>query len=296
MTPYRKRGSVVRYEHGVIVRVDEAGEAREVGEELIASPFEAAPGQGLPSEEILQFVSGVVALVAEGERRAASGGGNAGLLQADPARRSPQPARLAVERLVVSEGVAEHEYGEVRWRDVTRRVHLSLTCGHHRALLDFAHFDLVTVERVAQALACVGSERPLDRVRLAPNVTAALLPSLIGTLELEQLPGDHDGYGAPVSGRPVEGMPPNWFRPIYRLRPVRAWHNLRAVPFGTLDGSVPEAIALLAPPTRTAVRVLCVDGGDVFPATAGVTSVRAVGNTGVWYPYAAGAFGAEMLL
>jgi hypothetical protein len=149
---------------------------------------------------------------------------------------------------------------------------------------------------VAQALARVGSERTLDRVRLAPNVTAALLPSLIGTIELEQLPGDHDGYGAPVSRRPVAGLPPNWFRPSYRLRPVRAWHNLRAVPFGTLDGNVPEAIALLAPPTRDAVRVLCMDGGDVFPATAGVTSVRAAGDTAVWYPYAAGAFGAEMLL
>jgi hypothetical protein len=94
----------------------------------------------------------------------------------------------------------------------------------------------------------------------------------------------------------VTGLPPNWFRPSYRLRPVRAWHNLRAVPFGTLDAGAPEAIALLAPPTHTALRVLCIDGGDVFPATAGVTSVRAAGDTAAWYPYAAGAFGAEMLL
>jgi hypothetical protein len=293
MTPYRKRGSVVRYEHGVIVRVDEAGEAREVGEEFIASPFEAVPGDELPSEEILQFVSGVFGL-ASGEQRAASGGTDA-RLEADPARRS-QSARLAVERLVVSEGVAEHEYGEVRWRDVTRRVHLSLTCGSHRALLDFADFDLVTVARVAKALARVGSERTLERVRLAPNVTAALLPSLIGTIELEQLPGGHDGYGAAVPGRRVTGVPPDWFRPSYRLRPVRAWHNLRAVPFGALDAGAPEAIALLAPPTHTALRVLCIDGGDVFPAMAGVTSVRAAGDAAGWYPYAAGAFGAEMLL
>ncbi len=209
---------------------------------------------------------------------------------------APLPAPVAVERLVVSEGVAEHEYGEVRWRDVTRRVHLSLTCGSHRALLDFAQFDLAAVERVALALARVGGERTLDRVRLAPNVAAALLPSLIGTIELEQLPGDHDGYGAPVSRRSVTGLPPNWFRPSYRLRPVRAWHNLRAVPFGTLDGSAPEAVALLAPPTHTTLRLLCVDGGEVFPATLGVTSVRAAGDTCVWYPYAAGAFGAEMLL
>lgn len=286
MTPYRKRGSVVRYEHGVIVRVDEAGEAREVGEEFIASPVEAAPGAGLPSEEILQFVNGVLGL-ASGER-AASGEAYVPL--------GADASRLAVERLVVSEGVADHEYGEVRWRDVTRRVHLSLTCGSHRALLDFADFDLVTVERVAKALASVGSERTLERVRLAPNVTAALLPSLIGTIELEQLPGSHDGYGAAVPGRRVTGLPPNWFRPSYRLRPVRAWHNLRAVPFGTLDGRAPEAIALLAPPTHTALRVLCIDGGEAFPATAGITSVRAAGDTAGWYPYAAGAFGTEMLL
>ena len=217
----------------------------------------------------------------------------------NPARPGPSlDARddNGVERLVVSEGIADHEYGDVRWREATRRVHISLMHGTHRALLDFADFDVGAVARVAATLSRIHGEREVPNLRLAPNVTAALLPSLFGVIELEQMPGEHDGYGAEIVRQRVAGTPPNWFRPTYRLRPIRAWHNLRAVPFGEIDRSVPLAVALLAPPENRVLRLLCVDGDEVFAATVGVTSVRAVGHAAGWYPYAAGAFGAEMLL
>ena len=132
----------------------------------------------------------------------------------------------------------------------------------------------------------------VSSVRLAPNVTAALLPSLADVLEIEQMPADHDGYGESVRRRAlVNGeLPPNWYRPSYRIRPVRAWHHLRARPFGVLDEAAPLALALLAPPEKGVLRLLCRDGG------VSVTTIRAVGESGGWYPYAAGTYGAEMLL
>ena len=299
MTPYRKRGSVVRWEHGVLVRVDEAGEAREVGEELLVSPIDSPPREPLSAEGILEFVQTVIPSVERGTRA----GGVPATVSWNPAHPGPSlDARddKPVERLVVSEGIADHEYGDVRWSEATRRVHISLMHGPHRALLDFADYDLKTIHSVANALARLEteehSERAISNVRLAPNVTAALLPSLLGVIELEQMPAEHDGYGVEIVRQRVAGTPPNWFRPTYRLRPIRAWHNLRAVPFAEIDRSVPLAVALLAPPENRVLRLLCVDGDEVFAATVGVTSVRAVGDAEGWYPYAAGAFGAEMLL
>jgi hypothetical protein len=262
MKVYRKWGSAIRWEHGVLVRVEEAGEAREVGEELIASPIEPRESGPLPSDAVLAFARKI-----EGN----------------------------IERMVVSEGIAEHEYGHRRWRESTRRVHLSLTHGTHRVLLDLAHFD-ADVAPIVRALSNVGTARELDHVRLAPNVSAALLPSLIGTIEMEQVAAGCDGYGEPIERRPVAGAPPNWYRPSYRIRPLRAWHNLRALPFGSVDEELPRAIALLAPPGSATLQLLCVQGEEAFAASVNMTTVRAVGEAGEWYPYAAGAFGAEMLL
>ena len=45
------------------------------------------------------------------------------------------------------------------------------------------------------------------------------------------------------------------------------------------------------------LRVLCVDGDDVFPVTIDATRIDAVSrDEPAWYPYAAGSFGAEMML
>jgi hypothetical protein len=279
MTVYRKRGRVVRYENGVVVRVAEAGESREIGAELWTEPVV------LPHRE-------------EGEALAAD--------ESEAAVRAGSEAAMAlsarfgvnIERIVVSEGVVEHEMGPRRWRETSRRVHLSLSSGTHRALLDLAGFDEELVAEVARALASLGDQRAISRVRLSPNVTAALLPSLAGVIDMEQMPADHDGYGEPVKRCQVSTteLPPNWYRPSYRIRPVRAWHHVRAVPFGDLDDAAPRALALLAPPEKGVLRLLCLDDRESFVATVAATTIRAVGETGAWYPYAAGTYGAEMLL
>jgi len=137
-------------------------------------------------------------------------------------------------------------------------------------------------------------------VRLAPNVAAALLPSLVGTnvVELWQSAAGHDGKGLPVIDQKLTAGPwPNWFRPSYRTRPVRMPLHLRAVAASdNIDNSVPEAIALLAPVAGNVLHVLCVDGDAVFPTTVAVERVLAARPSDRWYPYGAGSFGAEMLV
>jgi len=273
MNVYRKRGSVVRYERGVVIRVEEAGEAREIGEEFIAAPLADA-----------------VILSREG------GEGSQVTTVVDEILRSAQDDGVRVERLLVSEGFAEHEYGERTWSETTRRLHLSLTDGRRRALLDQGDFALAHVTRVARALCACEGERALEQVVLEPNVAAALLPHVIGYIELEQMPAPHDGYGLPIEHRRVDGEPPSVYRPSYRLRPIPAWHHLRAVPFGVVDPSLPRAVALLAPPDPPALQLLCVDGARSFAARVEVRTVRAVSEGDAWYPYAAGAFGAELML
>jgi hypothetical protein len=144
-----------------------------------------------------------------------------------------------------------------------------------------------------------GDERDAPpRIRLSPNVSAALLPSLIGELAMEQTGGGFDGLGQPIETRAVTSHPPpNWYRPGYAVRPVRAWLNIRALPFGSIDPSAPLAIALLSPIEGTSLRVLCVDGDDVFPAMLDASHIAAVARgEAIWYPYAAGSFGVEMML
>jgi hypothetical protein len=204
-----------------------------------------------------------------------------------------------VERLIVSTGIARHETTGVTWTEESQRVHVSLTKPPLRVLVDLASFDLSLIDRIAAALARAGHEREAPGpVRLAPNVAAALLPSLTGELAMEQSGGGVDGRGHPIETRAVTSdPPPNWYRPGYAVRPVRAWLNIRALPFGRIDQRAPLAVALLAPVEGTALRVLCVDGEDVFPATVDATHIAAVsGDEPVWYPYAAGSFGVEMML
>ena len=68
-----------------------------------------------------------------------------------------------------------------------------------------------------------------ERYRLKAAVIRQQTES--GVIDLEQLPADRDGYGEPVAQCRVASAdpPPNWYRPSYRIRPIRAWHNLRAV-------------------------------------------------------------------
>jgi hypothetical protein len=294
---YRKWGRVIRYENGMMICVEEAGEASEVG------VFEARPM--LWEEGAQTRVSVPHHFVRQ------AGAPLAGRVAPLPQSLDPQQVEFyvaqtllsvhscIVERLIISAGVSTHETNGVTWTEESRRVHLALVKETLRVLVDLASFDLDAIRSAAAALTRAGDAREAPtRVRLAPNVAAALLPSLVGEIAIEQRGGGLDGRGQPIETRAVTAdEPPNWYRPSYSIRPRRAWLNLRPLPFGTIDESVPMAVALLAPVTGTDLRVLCVDGDDVYPAELSAERVAAVsGNDPVWYPYAAGSFGVEMML
>jgi hypothetical protein len=273
---YRKWGSVVRYENGIVISVSEAGEAFEKDGGFHARPAVEVPAEtrvSVPQSALadLDAFVNVVLSVRSGR----------------------------IERFIASVGIATHEINGSKWTEESRRVHISLLNPRLRALIDLASFDVEIIQTVADALARADGERSAPkRIRLAPNVSAALLPSLIGELAMEQAGSGLDGRGQPVETRAVtHDAPPNWYRPGYAVRPVRAWMNVRALPFGRIDPNAPLAIALLEPVHGTTIRALCVDGSDVFPATLDASHIAAVSRAEpVWYPYAAGSFGVEVML
>lgn len=262
---YRKHGMVVRWENGTRIRVTESGAACEAGDLFECWPIE--------SRDI---------------------GFDADAAAASLDRVAARAAAIRFERLILSEGRAEHEYADRRWSEHTRRLHASLTNGRLRALVDQATFDLAHIETIAEALQRAEENEgdAPQQIVLAPNVAAAVLPLLP---DVVQDAGGTDGYGNPVVA--ARGEWPSFFRPSYRFRPVRAPHNLRVErEVSEIDSRLPRAIALLAPPERGALRVLVVDGDRVFPSTLPLRPVAAVGPAPEWYPFGAGSFGAEMVL
>jgi hypothetical protein len=229
------------------------------------------------------------------------GEGAAGKLTSIANRIQALTHSLHVERLILTAGEAEHEYGDVRWHEQSRRLHLALTRGRLRVLIDTASFDDPGVARIADSLrrAADAEQDPPARLRLAPNVTAALLPFLVGlappNVALLQTAGGVDGRGMAI----VEAASgwPNWYRPSYRVRPRRAPLNLRLECDVTeIDRDQPVAVALLAPVHGLLFRVLVDDGRRAWPATVRLARIDAVGRERTWYPYGAGSFGAEMML
>ncbi|HEY3053102.1 MAG TPA: hypothetical protein VGK04_06900 [Thermoanaerobaculia bacterium] len=274
---YRKFGCAVRYENGFIVRGEEAGEAIDDGEPFACHPI--AHSVALPQIDAAPLEHTVREIEA---------------LSIAP---------LSIERLVVSEGIAEQQFGARRWRETTRRIHLSLACRTIRALIDLGDFDLEELRAIAEALPNAGDERGTPpRVVLAPSVAAALLPTLVGlappNVRLWQSAGGFDGNGEPIEQRQLAEPPwPNVYRPSYRSRPVRAPFHLRATcDVTSIEDELPRAIALLAPPDGLVLRVLCVDRREVFPTSIRVARIDAIATAARWYPYGAGSFGSAMML
>jgi hypothetical protein len=275
---YQKIGRVVRYESGRVVRVTESGEAEEDGAVFTCKPSGARVD--LPE------------------------------IDADPLRMAAMEieavstSKVRVERCVLTEGVARHTYGQAQWTEESRRVHVSLAAGALRVLIDRGDFDFSNLETVARALGDARGERAApQRLRLRASVTAALIPSLVGTVPpnvtLMQVAGGIDGKGLPIEERTLALPPwPNWFRPSYRVRPAKSPLNVAVT--STVPPSekekLPEAVALLGPVAGLSLRVLIVDGLESYPATVRVTRIESVGAREQWYPYAAGSFGAEMVL
>lgn len=275
---YQKRGSVARWENGTVVLVTEQGVAHEDGEGFSCMPDPVV--DPLPVRDparVIETATLIVALV---------------------------PDSVCIERLVVSEGIAEHRFETIEWSERHERVHLALVRDRMRTLLDLAVFDPAEVSVVANALAAreeTAGSAP-ERLRLAPAVAAALLPSWVGApmpgLELRQTAGGIDGRGAPVEDAPISGGPfPNWYRPSYRVRPRRIPMNLRAeCDEEGIDANLPVAVALLGPPEGARVRVLISDGSHVFPAVVQIVRVVAVSRRRIWYPHGGGVLGSEMMV
>lgn len=273
---YRKRGRSVRYENGVFISTSEAGEAIEDGPFFECRPIAAPELPELDSTSLRVAVSAIRRLVVH---------------------------PVSIERLVITEGVVEHTFGEQVWSEKHRRIHLSLTHRSIRALVDTGDFQTDSLEEIMRALRDIGLEGdPPLRVRLAPRVSAAVLPLLAGVtppnVTLMQSGGGVDGKGNPIEGRRIGSPPwPNWYRPGYRVRPVRAPLNVRArCDVTQIEHDLPRAVALLGPVEGFAIRVLLDDAGRTRPATLPVVRIEAVADDAVWFPYGAGSFGAEMVL
>lgn len=262
---YRKRGRVVRWENGVIVRVGESGIAIEEGGVFRCEPDpkESRPREVRAGSPHHTGVSRIAARIRE------------------------IVAPHAIERLIVAEGEAEHDCDGRRWSERSERIHLALVC-RFRVLVDQANFDLREIEGIARALDRLGEGTEPRRLRLAPNVAAALV-SQIGT---HQRAGGIDGKGFPIVERPGG----NWYRPSYRVPPLRMPMHLELRCESDALEEAPRAIALLAPPHGPILSVLIDDGARAWPATIRAGKVRAAGGDLTFYPYGAGSFGAEMML
>ena len=264
---YRKRGSVVRWENGTLVRVRESGVAIEEDGVFRCHPDpERSQGEGPPALSITPPTI-------------------------------PLPDGIRIERLIITHGIARHEFEDRTWTDETKRFHLSLVKDSIRALIDREEDIAVIADALAR---CEPHERDTPpRLRLAPNVSAALLPALVDiappNVELLQTAGGIDGKGNAI----VEARDhwPNWYRPSYRIRPIRMPLNLRLrCDVTEIEPDRPIAVALLAPLDGLTMRVLIDDGRNAYPATVRVTRIDAVADEAVWYPYGGGSFGAEMML
>ncbi len=332
---YRKRGSVARWENGTLVRVTECGVATERGELFECHPESSVDFPHVDESRVVEAARAVQAAVGDVEierliviegiaehecidndepHEGAPHPPEPALSGAEGAP-SPHRGEAAVGRRRLMDGSREMRAQQwptrhrIRWQEHTQRIHLSLVRARIRVLLDLGSFETNDIARIATILAGTdGVERDAPpRLRLAPNVTAALLSSLVGmappNVRLVQTAGGLDGYGSPiVETRAGENTPwPNWYRPSYRVRPLRMPLQLRLECDVTeIDRNRPVAVALLAPASVTTdgilLRVLVDDGARAFPSTVRVVRIDAVSDERTWYPYDGGSFGAEMML
>lgn len=248
---YRKQGASVRWENGTLVRVTESGVAIEEGETFHCHPERSEGPPAIDPQRVIETARAIQSIA-------------------------------TCERLLVTEGIANHDLDGRSWREHSQRIHVALTKHKLRALLDLGTFDLHDVRVVADALSRLRGERePPPRLRFAPNVTAALLPHLINVAP----PNVELDYDV------------DWYRPSYRVRPVKIAMNLRLrCDVTEIERDRPLAVAILEPVNGLVLRVLVDDGTDAWPATVRVTRIDAVAAETIWYPYGGGSFGAEMML
>jgi DNA-dependent RNA polymerase auxiliary subunit epsilon len=180
------------------------------------------------------------------------------------------------ERLIVSHGTAIHQFNDVEWREETKRLYVSLTHDRIRALVDLNDFDFDLVAHIADRLALATNEREAPkRIRIAPHLAAAILPQLKGVADLWQRAGGRDGKGQLIDEVPASKAM-NWFRPSYRVRPIRKPFSLFVrCDVTVVDPTLPRAIAVI-----DGNRLLIDDGRDVYPSRVTIEHVDAAAPDG----------------
>jgi hypothetical protein len=178
---------------------------------------------------------------------------------------------LSIDRIVVSAGEAAHRWsdGDVErsWSDRAARLHLGLVHAGEgwSHLLDagageIEAIDLEPLRRVTAAAALPLRPIGAPLLRLAPAVTARLIPLLLsgasdGTAtrrvrftQRATTPEQRDGRGAEIVEGPVSLLqPPNVWRPSYRFRPIASPLDVRLEAPGNLVSGIPEAVVVIEP-------------------------------------------------
>jgi hypothetical protein len=316
---YIKQGRSVRLEVTRAGRsrleVSEHGEATEDGRTFVARSAAPASGVRKPAASVLASI--------ETQLLAAL------------------PPTVSIERMTAVTGTAKHRFApsglpEREWSESHIRLHASLVHRERaaRVLVDlggarWTEQHSAWLARVAAALGQLDGGGPLRSwkvLRLGSSIAAALWPELLvallehpgagSRLALSQRRHDVfrlDGFGDPIAEVPLSGAGvvspahwPNFFRPTYRVRPVRAAFHLGATLPPSNERPDADAVALLAPIRvhRSVVNLelLATDRNVSFalPVVIGVerlaSSLFAGAQKEMWFPYAAGSWGGAVLL
>ena len=272
---YRKRGAAVRWENGELLQISECGIAEEREGAFFCRPDGQSRIEPPPSHQAESVAASILKLVRE---------------------------PVKVERLIVTEGVAEHEIGSRTWLERTSRIHLSLVRDTVRVALDASSVES-SIGLVCDSLSrLTGKRTAVSQLRVAPHVTAALIPLMTAVpvkgARLIQTAGGIDGRALEIVEHRVEQQPwPNWYRPSYRARPVRAPLNVRLEPAGSIaDQSLPLAVAVLAASPDLKVRLLVDDDLRSSIIEGRLAAVTFAGPPDVWFPHGAGVFGADAVI
>lgn len=255
---------------------------------------------------------------------------------AEVARRigSLERGRVAIERMTVAAGFAEHAVsadGATRaWDEEVARVHLSLV-NRERALrvaIDLGaerapELPVDVAAEIAGALATADrAQASFDGLlELAPAVSAALWifvahhPALFERSRLRLAQAPHPSWPFDGAGRKVESQtvtdatPTSLFRPSFRVSPAPAWHHLRASlrGVGRLRRSAGVRVVAQLTPFRMAracitAGVLAVSGSESFAVTLELPrerfadSIARISRRATWFPLEAGAWGSNTLV
>jgi len=241
------------------------------------------------------------------------------------------PSEARISRLTITEGRADHRVEDVdgkrEWSETFGRIHLAVEAGPLRATIDRGGTSLLAIDPaeikgLANLLA--GAERLLEprisNIRLAPAVTARILRGLVDSAaagrlepEFQVVQTEHEDYPYDGLGHSITrivlnadaGVPPNVYRPTYRLPPVRVPLHVRLIGPSLAPAFDARAIEILEPflvrPDRLEAGLLCLDAEGRPLACRVSTSpgqwlaaMRSAGTEYRWFPYSAGAYGNEI--